>query len=1210
MKGDFSRNSFRPAKHYSGVRQQQGRVQLDADWNEQMDIRTHLARTHRRDVIGLAAVPHSDGNFRISVGEYSDDFIIDPGRIYIDGILCELEESPIPITEFDPADNKVIQVAAAKDEPSLQAGEQVRLTAGGVTTAVECRNATVGNENRVTLDQDVSALSGGGNPILRRRTTYRHQPDYQVPSDGIATGTYLAYLDVWERHVTAIEDPTIREVALGGPDTATRTKTVWQVKLVNLENSAELESLGLSEHDKWDGNAHPDRGMLTARCQAPQSTDQIYSLKSGGGYQGPENQLYRVEIHAGGQLGSGSANRPTFKWSRDNGSVVTRWLAQDKDLLTVESTGLDENFTFAKGQWIELTDDTLDLQGRRGVLFQIKEVAAQTIIIDPATKDDPNGVISGATWYDCFGPHRKIRRWDFTAWADMAIPAIDGATGDGWVTLENGIEVKFEPGSYRTGDYWLIAARRSEANIIWPADVNDHPRPQPPAGIEHHYAPLAKLDYATGVYQVIRDYRRVLRPLTDPQLEYLSGDGQEAKPGDRLPQPLRVGVFSGLQPVPEAQVHFEIDGGGGTLLPEPAADAPGQTSLTLSPDAAGEVSCCWTLPEFYGAESEQEERRTGQRVKATLMDEADRPLDDLPVYFTATLSLAEHVAYEPRGRGGLDIDPIKDLNALTTVQRGLDCLDNLKVNKYGDAIEGSLSITEDLLIEGNLSVTGDVLVRDVSEMIGDILLGDQDHDKITVHGILKSSHSSGMLEVDDDLHIKANLTVGDTVGGKRSLRMYTTRQDNVLQFNDATGDDTRWELRDDHGDLKINAGNNTANRVTFHSDGNVGIGTGEPAEKLHIAGGGLRVEGPCTVGGDLRVEGDTTLYTERLQVAGNRIHLNHYTLDARAPRRLAIDAGLEIYRGGIDPAKLIWDEGDGYWKIGVGDKLTPIATIDRLPSGVARVIEQADHGFQPGDASCYSTDGPGYIKANSSSETTTGMFVVSQVGRDEEGEENANCFTLVQAGYIDGLSGLTPGEYYYVSADRDGYLTAEEPAGISNPLLYAVSEEAGYVLPYRPSEALRHRWGPLRVIGTDPQAPENAIHVDDSGNVGIGTGQPEAALHVIGKLLGAAQDEAGNAARIRCGQTPEGNTDWKQYAGGAGIYVDVDTSACGFKSTPIYLVNMHGNNNNWSTTGGSSAYSRTPTGFRIYVRWAGGGALGPDQANSLGWHIQWVAIGN
>jgi hypothetical protein len=45
MKGDFSRDSFDPVKHFSRVLQQQGRVQLDADWNEQAAILLHYLRT-------------------------------------------------------------------------------------------------------------------------------------------------------------------------------------------------------------------------------------------------------------------------------------------------------------------------------------------------------------------------------------------------------------------------------------------------------------------------------------------------------------------------------------------------------------------------------------------------------------------------------------------------------------------------------------------------------------------------------------------------------------------------------------------------------------------------------------------------------------------------------------------------------------------------------------------------------------------------------------------------------------------------------------------------------------------------------------------------------------------------------------------------------------------------------------------------------------
>ena len=45
MKGDFSRRTFDEKKHYRRVLMQQGRVQLDSDWNEQIDINLHYFRS-------------------------------------------------------------------------------------------------------------------------------------------------------------------------------------------------------------------------------------------------------------------------------------------------------------------------------------------------------------------------------------------------------------------------------------------------------------------------------------------------------------------------------------------------------------------------------------------------------------------------------------------------------------------------------------------------------------------------------------------------------------------------------------------------------------------------------------------------------------------------------------------------------------------------------------------------------------------------------------------------------------------------------------------------------------------------------------------------------------------------------------------------------------------------------------------------------------
>src|SRR6266545_1879482 len=67
MNGDITRSTFRPERHFSGVRSQQGRVQLDADWNEQADITGHRDRVGTEDVIGPRGGPWTGDGFRVGM---------------------------------------------------------------------------------------------------------------------------------------------------------------------------------------------------------------------------------------------------------------------------------------------------------------------------------------------------------------------------------------------------------------------------------------------------------------------------------------------------------------------------------------------------------------------------------------------------------------------------------------------------------------------------------------------------------------------------------------------------------------------------------------------------------------------------------------------------------------------------------------------------------------------------------------------------------------------------------------------------------------------------------------------------------------------------------------------------------------------------------------------------------------------------------------
>jgi hypothetical protein len=85
---------------------------------------------------------------------------------------------------------------------------------------------------------------------------------------------------------------------------------------------------------------------------------------------------------------------------------------------------------------------------------------------------------------------------------------------------------------------------------------------------------------------------------------------------------------------------------------------------------------------------------------------------------------------------------------------------------------------------------------------------------------------------------------------------------------------------------------------------------------------------------------------------------------------------------------------------------------------------------------------------------------------------------------------------------------------------------------------------------------------------------------------------------------------WELYTGpgGKGIIVKVDTSPAKFSKTPIYITSLHGDYDHWYTTGASSVYAPTPKGFQIYIRFANGEPLTPEDAKKRQWHIQWIGI--
>ncbi|WP_329060049.1 DUF6519 domain-containing protein [Amycolatopsis sp. NBC_01480] len=338
----------------------------------------------------------------------------------------------------------------------------------------------------------------------------------------------MVYLRVWERLITALQDPAIREVALGdpGPDTAARAKTVWQVAWCAGESTGDFQDFLQS--------VDPARGRLAARAKRPDDADEdVCRLPPEARFRGPENQLYRVEVHTGGLAWQDLSDVPnrsrraefvpalpgaTFKWSRENASVVFPVVSVSGATVTLATLGRDGKLDLDVGDHVELVDDATASRVADDVPALQRPNPSPKLLtvvgIDPADRV----VTLDSDVDDRCGPgtdpelHPLLRRWDHRASAtyesggrdvaaDRALPLVE----DTWIDLEDGVQVFFTApprpsassaassadsgGSYRRGDYWQIPARTITGDVEWPQDAGG-PHAVVPHGVGYHYAVL------------------------------------------------------------------------------------------------------------------------------------------------------------------------------------------------------------------------------------------------------------------------------------------------------------------------------------------------------------------------------------------------------------------------------------------------------------------------------------------------------------------------------------------------------------------------------------------------------------------------------------------------------------------------------------------------------------------------------------------------
>lgn len=518
MPPDISRRSSNRTKKYSSVVAMQGRMCLESEWNEQAGLQGHRTETETRDVIGMCGTPKGKNGFHLKPTPRGGDLLVGPGNYYVDGMLCELDPERLLVMP-GPTASQIIVPSLWFDGRLLATGDWLEVTADQnpslLITMITSVDATNPASLVLTLQDGIGPYQNAGNLWARRAITYATQPFFPSPPFTFASpaggseavqlsdGDYLVYLRARKREVGALEDPHIREVALGGPDTTAREQIIWQVGLQPISSLASPPSPTpdcSADFPEWDKALAPMTGLMNAQTVAPPPDQNPCALPPKAGYQRLDNQLYRVDVFHGDTTRAAS----TIVWSRDNASVETNITEVDDTVLTVSDLGKDDLHAFAVNQWVEIVDPEGDLNGSPRFLTQISAPPDPTQ--STITIKDSAASYNGRT-------DLRLRRWDMTG---SSVTSQGIPMQAGWMPLESGIQVSFTEGSYARGAYWQVPARTATGDIEWePYQVpNTNPIPQPPLGGLWHYCKLALIEVRSGMW-VVYDCRSQFPALTN-----------------------------------------------------------------------------------------------------------------------------------------------------------------------------------------------------------------------------------------------------------------------------------------------------------------------------------------------------------------------------------------------------------------------------------------------------------------------------------------------------------------------------------------------------------------------------------------------------------------------------------------------------------------------------------------------------------------------
>jgi hypothetical protein len=442
MGSDRARISYDNRQQYRSVVMQQGRVTVEADWNEAQTIASEETRKEALDFVGAAGTP--DNGYAITAKPNDYDFEIGPGSMYVGGMRA------------------------------------VRPHAGAYSR----------QQRSEWMDWGVDT---------------EDWVDVPTPASPLTQNEYV-YLFLREQEVSGVEDSDLKDVALGGPDTAQRTRLIQHVERLATTGTDCASALAAAETAWAAGGIALDRHDMRVQSFARMQVQFVPSPASTpcdptaqGGYLGADNQLIRVQI-------SDAGSSPMLLWGYDDASFLYRVTATDSHTLTLQTAPVDAEHMPQGGQAVEVLMNGAALSNGQYVAAATGQVESPLA----ASPYDADSKTLSLPWalqdpYTGTAPYPQPRQVFLRVW-QQELPFTPGTP----VTLgDTGVQVILtseNSGNFRVGDYWMFAVRPGTPQQVYPERylvTNPQAAPQPPDGPREWICPLAVILWSAGSPTVV-----------------------------------------------------------------------------------------------------------------------------------------------------------------------------------------------------------------------------------------------------------------------------------------------------------------------------------------------------------------------------------------------------------------------------------------------------------------------------------------------------------------------------------------------------------------------------------------------------------------------------------------------------------------------------------------------------------------------------------